>query len=390
MTPKFLKHYRQYAGLSEAEVNAEKRAEAEARKASALERVEPLDLSRTTWPEYPPSRVVYAVTFAARRGLHRYTDRRASDLRSALAARHGLAPGRVVVGPGAAALLSAAAAALLEPGDELITPWPSYGLYPLMARRARAAAVPVSGSSVERVVAAVGERTRVVVVCNPNDPTGELLEVDALRSLLTQLPDRVVVLLDEALRDYAVGEDVDAALELVHEFPRLLVVRTFSKAWGLAGLRVGYAVGGPGSEELLQTLGPELGLDELAQAGALEALTGSPSLAASRGAAVAAQRAALSALVRERPGFFAAPSQANVLWLRRDGLSADGLAGALRAGGVVVAGGGALVGDAAHVRMTVPHRPEGLERVRRALDVAGQLASPAAAPLRPGDVVSGG
>ena len=234
--------------------------------------MEPLDLSATTWPEYPPSTVVNAITYAARRGLHRYLDRHATALRSELAHRLGVAEERLVVGDGAAQLLGAAAQALLEPLDELVTPWPSYGLYPVIAHRARGHAVPVPGFGAQAVLRAVNERTRIVALCNPNDPTGELVGVDELRSLLAALPDRVIVLLDEALRDFVDAEERDAALALVDEFPRLLVFRTFSKAWGLAGLRVGYAIGGPGAEALLEQLEPELGLNELAQAGALEAL----------------------------------------------------------------------------------------------------------------------
>src|SRR6201999_726462 len=149
---------------------------------------------------------------------------------------------------------------------------PSYPLYPVMARQARAAAVPVPGFSVESILAAVTDRTRLIALCNPNDPTGELLPVDALAALLDALPERVVVLLDEALRDFVDAEAVDATLALLERFPRLLIFRTFSKAWGLARLRCGYAPGGPGAEPLLEQVAPELGVNELAQAGTLEAL----------------------------------------------------------------------------------------------------------------------
>ncbi|MBA2347693.1 MAG: aminotransferase class I/II-fold pyridoxal phosphate-dependent enzyme, partial [Solirubrobacterales bacterium] len=293
------KHYKQFEAMSEAEVNAEKRAAAEERKAVALARVEPLDLSRTTWPEFPPPAVVSAITFAARRGLHRYVDRHAPELRTELAHRCGVPDGRLVLGHGAAQLLSAAAQVLLEPGDELITPWPSYTLYPLMARRARGLAVPVPGFDVDALLAAVNPRTRIVALANPNDPTGELLPADELRRLLAALPERVIVLLDEALRDFVDAEATDAALRLVDAFPRLLVFRTFSKAWGLAGLRVGYAIGGEGSESLLEQLEPELGLDELAQAGALEALKSAGGLAAARGTKVATARSELADALRE-------------------------------------------------------------------------------------------
>ena len=360
------RHYRQFEGMTEQEVSADLRAQADERRRHALARVEPIDLSATTWPEYPPSTVVNAITYAARRGLHRYLDRHATALRSELAHALGVAEERLVVGDGAAQLLGAAAQALLDPSDELVTPWPSYGLYPTMARRARGHAVPVAGFGAQALLRAVNERTRLIALCNPNDPTGELMAVDELRSLLRALPERVVVLLDEALRDFVDAEERDAALALAEEFPRLLVFRTFSKAWGLAGLRVGYAVGGPGAEPLLEQLEPELGVNELAQAGALEALRHAEGVVAGRAAVVAAERARLLEAVRAL-GVDVAPSQANVLWLRREGVAGAELARRLERQGVIVAPGGPL-GDADRVRAAV-QRPEAGDRLLRALEL---------------------
>jgi histidinol-phosphate aminotransferase len=361
------RHYRQYEGMTEEEVSADLRARADERRQQALARVEPIDLSATTWPEYPPSTVVNAITYAARRGLHRYLDRHATALRSELAHHLGVAEERLVVGDGAAQLLGAAAQALLDPLDELVTPWPSYGLYPVIAHRARGRAVPVPGFGAQAVLRAVNERTRLVALCNPNDPTGELVRVDALRSLLEALPERVVVLLDEALRDFVDAEQRDAALALVEEFPRLLVFRTFSKAWGLAGLRVGYAIGGPGAEPLLEQLEPELGLNELAQAGALEALRHAGGVVAGRAAMVAAERGRLSEAVRAL-GLQVTPSQANVLWLGAEGVNGGELARRLERHGVIVAPGGPL-GDDAFVRVSI-QRPEAGDRLLRALELS--------------------
>jgi histidinol-phosphate aminotransferase len=361
------RHYEQFEGMSQRDVSTRLREEAAERRRHALTRVEPVDLSATTWPEYPPSTVVNAITFAARRGLHRYLDRHAAALRSELAAGHDVAEERLVVGGGAAQLLAAAAQALLEPLDELVTPWPSYGLYPVMTRRARGSAVPVPGFGASAILRAVNDRTRLVALCNPNDPTGELMTVDDLRALLRGLPERVVVLLDEALRDFVDAEERDAALALVDEFPRLLVFRTFSKAWGLAGLRVGYAVGGAGAEELLAQLEPELGLNELAQAGALEALRHASGVVAGRVATVAAERARLLETLRARH-IDVAPSQANVLWLRAPGVDGAELAHRLERHGVLVANGGPL-GDAARVRASIHGRHAG-DRLLRALDRA--------------------
>jgi histidinol-phosphate aminotransferase len=360
-----LDRYRQFEALSEEEVNARLREEAEARRAQALERVEVLDLRATTWPGLPPPAIVNAITFAARRSLHRYGEQGAGELRAALARRHGVGRERVVVGAGAAQLLRDAAVALLEEGDELITPWPSYPLYPLMARRARGHAVPVRGFGAEPVLAAVNARTRIVALCNPNDPTGELLGAGELNALLAELPERVVVLLDEALRDFADAEERDAALRLTDAHPRLLVVRTFSKAWGLAGLRCGYAVGGPGSGPLLERLAPDLGPNELAVTGVLEALRSAGRTVAGRAAAVAGERRRLDAALRALP-VDAAPSQANVVWLAAHGLDGVELARRLERHAVLVAPGGPL-GDPGHVRVALS-RPEATDRLLRALE----------------------
>jgi histidinol-phosphate aminotransferase len=361
------RHYQQYEAMSEREVSAALGEEAADRRRRALARVEPLDLSATTWPEYPPPTVVNAITYAARRGLHRYLDRHATALRSELAARHRVDEERLVVGGGAAQLLASAAQALLEPLDELVTPWPSYGLYPVMARRAHGHAVPVAGFDAQAILRAVNDRTRLVALCNPNDPTGDLMAVDELRALLRALPERVVVLLDEALRDFVDVEQRDAALALVDDFPRLVVFRTFSKAWGLAGLRVGYAVGGPGAEPLLAELEPELGLNELAHAGALEALRHASAVVAGRAVTVAAERARLCQALRDR-ALDVSASQANLLWLSARGVAGAELAHRLERHGVLVAAGGPL-GDAGRVRAAIHGREAG-ERLLRALDLA--------------------
>ena len=362
-----LGYYKQFEGLSEEEINADLREQAAERRAKALSRVEPLDLSRTTWPDYPHPAIVNAITFAARRGLHRYLDRSSAELRSELAHRHGVAEGRLVVGDGVAQLISEAAAALLEPDDELITPWPSYALYPVVARHARGVAVPISGFSVDGILEAVNDRTRLVALCNPNDPTGELLGVDELARLLEALPERTVLLLDEALRDFADAEPLDATLALLERFPRLLIFRTFSKAWGLAGLRCGYALGGPGAEPLLEQLAPELGVNELAQAGALEAVRTVGSVIERRRATIATHRDRLTAELRER-GLDVGASQANVLWLPAPGPhGASDLAARLDRAGIVVQTGNG-VGAPDRVRLTVPHRPEDVDRFLRSLD----------------------
>ena len=136
-----LDYYRQFEGLSEEEVNSDLREEAAERKRKALARVPTLDLSQTTWQDLPHPEIVSAITFVARRGLQRYPHMRGSQLRNELAHRHGVDPARLIIGNGAAELLSAATRALIEPGQVLLTSWPSYPLFPIMARRAHGRAL---------------------------------------------------------------------------------------------------------------------------------------------------------------------------------------------------------------------------------------------------------
>jgi histidinol-phosphate aminotransferase len=346
-----LDYYRQFEAMSEEEVNEGLRQEAYERKQKALTRVETLDLSQTTWPELPHPRVVNAITFVARRGLQRYPHTRGSELRDALAEHHGVERGRLILGNGAAELLSSATRALIEPGQRLLTSWPSYPLYPIMARRAHGQAVPVSGG-VEPLLAAAHEPgTRVVALASPNDPTGELLGTAELRLLLDGLPDGVAVLLDEALVDFVDTQPTDASIELLERYPRLLVFRSFSKAWGLAGLRVGYAIGGPGSEELMAELDPDLGVSEVSQAGALEALRGCGPLIERRVRAIGLERPRLAAALAAR-GFDVTESQANFLWVAHPEIEGDELAARLAKTGVLVAAGSAL-GEPQHLRIAL-------------------------------------
>jgi len=346
-----LDYYRQFAGMSDEEITEQLREQADEQRRRALARIDQLDLSRTTWHELPHPDVVNAITYAARGALNVQPDPTAEEVRRELARRNGVEPDRVVVGHGAGPLLASAARALLGPGDELLTPWPSYGLYPVMAQRAGARAVPVpNGHDVERLLAAVTPATRAIALCNPNDPTGEHLTGATLRALLEALPEHVSLLLDEALADFVTAERVETA-ELLDDHPRLLIFRTFSKIYGLAGLRAGYALGGPGSEELLARSAPELGIGLPVQIGTLEALRRCDGQLAQRRAAVAAERVRLLDALHDLP-VDATPSEANVLWVRPTGLTGGELALRLQRSGVLVQSGTA-VGDEHHVRVTL-------------------------------------
>jgi histidinol-phosphate aminotransferase len=364
-----LDYYRQFEGMSEEEVNAGLREEAAERRRKALTRVETLDLSQTTWPELPHPRIVNAITFVARRGLHRYPHHQhGSDLRTALAERHGIEPGRLILGNGAAELLSSATRALIEPGQLLLTPWPSYPLYPLMARRAHGRAERVAGGVDALLEAAREPGVRVIALASPNDPTGELLAAAELERLLGGLPEGIAVLLDESLVEFADAQPRSASLSLLESHPGLLVFRSFSKAWGLAGLRIGYAIGGPGSADLLAELEPDLGVSEVSQAGALEALRTCSELMERRARTICEERPRLTEELRRR-GFDVTDSQANFLWAAHPALEGGELAARLARAGVLVAAGAAL-GEPRHIRVSIRHSSASgrlLEAVDKAL-----------------------
>ena len=360
-------YYRQFEAMSEEEVNAGLREEAAERKRKALTRVDTLDLSQTTWPELPHPRIVNAITFVARRGMHRYPHLTSTDLRGELAERHGVEPQRLILGNGAAELLSAATRALISPGQQLLTLWPSYPLYPLMARRAHGVAKRVSGGVDELLAAAQDPDVRVIALASPNDPTGELVPTAELRRLLEGVPEGVAVLLDEALVDFADAQPSSSSLELLATHPRLLVFRSFSKAWGLAGLRIGYAVGGPGSEELLAELDPDLGVSEVAQGGALEALRTCSDVVERRVRAICKERPRATVALRER-GFDVTDSQANFLWAAHPTIEGAELATRLSRAGVLVAAGDAL-GEPGHVRIALASA-RATDRLINAIDKA--------------------
>jgi histidinol-phosphate aminotransferase len=362
-----LDYYRQFEGMSEEEVNRGLREEAAERRRKALTRVETLDLSQTTWPELPNPRIVNAITFVARRGLHRYPHVRGSELRDELAQSLGVEPGQLILGNGAAELLSSATRALIEPGQRLLTAWPSYPLYPIMARRAHGHAAPVEGGVDELIAEAKTPGTRVIALANPNDPTGELLSTAELDRLLRGLPEGVAVLLDESLVEFVDAQPRKDSLELLQQHPSLIIFRSFSKAWGLAGLRVGYAIGGLRSQELLAELEPDLGVSEVSQAGALEALRTCTPLLERHVQAIVEERPRLIAQLRDR-GFEVTDSQANFVWAAHPQISGGELAARLEQSGILIAEGDAL-GAPQHVRMAI-RNPAASSRLLAAIDKA--------------------
>jgi histidinol-phosphate aminotransferase len=343
----FRDYYRQFDDIDEAKLNLERRERRRREKEAALQTVPDIDLSGTEWPDLPHSEIVNAAIARARGRVNGYPDRHATAARALLAERLDLSPDQVVLGNGAAELLHSAALALLSPGDELLMPWPSYPLYPLLA--AHAGATPVSVDDAQPLTDAITDRTKVVVACNPNDPTGTYIESAELGALLSALPEGVHLLLDEALVHFQDAEEVDACLRLVDAFERLLVVRTFSKVYGLSGLRAGFAVSS--DSRLLAATAPVLGVNAMTQAAVEHALRNGDAEIDRRRRAVAKERHFLTGQLRA-VGVDVTDSQANFLWIRVRDLSGDELANALRRQGVIVAPGGPL-GEDHHVRASI-------------------------------------
>jgi len=350
-----LDYYRQFEDLDHSEVNRELRDRRAREKALALERVPVLDLSATESPDLPHADVVSASVYQARGRINGYPDRMATAVRRALSERHYIRGEQIVFGNGAAELIKTAVYLLLSTGDELVVFRPSHPIFSTIAAQAGARKVEVpldpSAPDVEALLAAVGPRTRAVVLCNPNDPTGTYLESSAVAEVASRLPEHVHMLLDEAYIQYQEVEDEDACLRLVELFPRLLVFRTFSKAYGLSGVRAGYVIGSPAAASFIGSLGPAFGVNALTQAAVLQTLRIGDRDLAERRAHISEERIRLFDGFRSMP-LDAAPSQANFIWLRAEALDGDELAARLEQSLVRVAPGGPL-GDQRYVRATI-------------------------------------
>jgi histidinol-phosphate aminotransferase len=343
-----LDYYRQFDDIDPETINRALRERRRREKMLALEQVPTLDLSSTEWPDFPHSEIMNAAIYAARGRVNCYPERHSPQIRKLIAERHGVEPEQVVVGNGAAELLQSATLVLVHRGDELVTPWPSYPLYPLMTQRAggRPVAVDLRGgrADVDALLAAVGEKTRAVVLCNPNDPTGTYLTADEVGALASSLPDHVHLLVDEAYVEFQDVEPQDSVLRLVDAFPRLVVFRTFSKIWGLSGLRAGYAIGSTAAAEILGAISPALGVNVLTQAGITYALQMDDGVIDNRRELVGEQRRRVLDELHDLP-IDAPETRANFVWLHAANMSGAEFARKLEDKKVLVAPGAPLGAD---------------------------------------------
>ncbi|WP_299952343.1 histidinol-phosphate transaminase [uncultured Modestobacter sp.] len=274
---------------------------------------------------FPPLPAVVEAIGATAGETNRYPDNGAAVLTRALADRYGVEPAQVAAGCGAVTVCQQLAQAFNDPGSSIAFAWRSFEMYPLLAQ--------VAGAHVQQVplvpgtpggtrdthdlaglAAAIDETTRLVFVCNPNNPTGTAVRRAELERFLDAVPAHTLVVLDEAYREFVTDPDVPDGVQLMRGRPNVAVLRTFSKAWGLAGLRVGYLLAeDPAVADAVRRTHVPFSVSSLAQAAAVAALA-SEAEVRERCAAVVAERARLTAALRDR-GLPVADSQANFVWL---------------------------------------------------------------------------
>jgi len=258
-----------------------------------------------------------------------YPDPDSTALREAIGALHGIDVARIVCGTGSDELLNLAAQAFAGPGDEVVYVRYGFAVYDIAARRCGATVVVAPdrdfGTDVDALLACVTERTRVVFVANPNNPTGSFLPKAELARLHSGLPGHVLLVIDQAYAEYVAAEDDDGGLALAAAHDNVLVTRTFSKIYGLAGERVGWGTGAPGVVDALNRIRGPFNVTVSAQQAALAALGDQDFVARSR-EHNRAERARFVAAVEAlgNSGLRALPSEANfVLVLFEGGLSAE-------------------------------------------------------------------
>jgi histidinol-phosphate aminotransferase len=248
----------------------------------------------------------------------RYPDMGATALLEALADHHGVGVDRLAVGAGSVEVLGQLVSATVGPGDDVVFGWRAFEAYPIVTAVAGGTAVRVPLTDghvhdVDAMAAALTPRTRVVLVCNPNNPTSTAVGEPELRRLVDAVPDDVLVVVDEAYREYVDPELVPDAFALLGDRPNVAVLRTFSKAYALAGLRVGYCIGAPDLVRVVRTCQVPFSVSALGQRAAVAAL-GQREEVARRAKLTVTERERVSATLRET-GFAVPTSQANFVWL---------------------------------------------------------------------------
>ena len=301
-----------------------------------------------------PSPKALEAVRAALADSHLYPDAGCVDLRAALAERLGIPATTIAVGNGSDELLTTLAMALVTPGDEVVYAAPSFISYPLVAKRLGAKPVAVPLTSDERhdlaaMASACTDRTRVIFIANPNNPTGTIVRTDEVAEFIDRVPEHVLVVFDEAYYEYVQSEDYPKTLPLVLDRRRVAVMRTVSKAYGLAGFRVGYMLGPEWLVDAVDRLRHPFNVSSIAQVAALAALRDQEHVARS----VEMNRAGLQRVHRlfDELGMPYADSHANFAWVDT-GRPAPELFQAMLRKGVIIRPGH-IFGRPTHQRVTI-------------------------------------
>jgi len=311
-----------------------------------------IKLASNEVPYGPLPGVVEAIAEAAAH-THRYPDMGVVALRDKLAEHYGVPAERVGTGCGSVAMAEHLARATCGTGDQILYSWRSFEAYPIIAATTGAASLQVPntaahGHDLDAMAAAVTDRTRLILVCNPNNPTGTSLRSAEIDRFLDALPGNVLVVFDEAYREFVTDADVPDAMERYQDRPNVVVLRTLSKAWGMAGLRVGVIVGSPDVVATVRKVITPFSTSSVAQAAAMTALDQVDEMQR-RAALVISERGrvldAVRQLVPDVPG-----SQANFVWLPL-GEDSAAFGASCEAEGVIVR---AFPGDGVRVTIGTP------------------------------------
>ena len=322
--------------------------------------------NETPWEPHPA--VEEAIT-KAMHSLNRYPDPSGTRLRKALSDRFDFPANKITLGNGSCEILLAAATAMLEPGAEIVYSWPSFSMYPHLAAMtgARAIEVPLDDRHTHDLTAMAREvtgATRIVLVCNPNNPTATALPVDEIDAWLGDIPRHIAVILDEAYVEFATLQDPDASLDLLKKHNNLVLLRTFSKVYGLCGLRVGYALGSEQFKQACDIVRQPFSVNMLAQAAAAEALKHQDEVA-TRVERTVIERVHVESELNDR-GFPTSDGEANFTWVDLGDADEDAIMRGLGERGVIVRAGKDL-GGPGHLRVTFGTRAEN-NRFLAALD----------------------
>ncbi|GAB6903551.1 histidinol-phosphate transaminase [Kineosporia succinea] len=314
---------------------------------------------------FDPLPSVRAKVLDAAHRVHRYPDLSCLALRERIAKEYALGSAdEVVAGPGSVGVLQQLLLTVLDPGDEVVHAWRSFEAYPILVTIAGGVSIPVplrpdEHHDLPAMLAAINDRTRAVLLCSPNNPTGVAITHADLTAFLDAVPPHVLVVLDEAYVEFVTGDDRVDGLAAYHRYPNLCLLRTFSKAYGLAGLRVGYAIADPELAEGARRTAIPFSVSALAQDAAIASLDASDEIA-HRVASVVGERTRLVTGLREL-GWSVPDPAANFVWLRADDAPARLTVERLAAADILVR---AYPGDG--IRITVADAATN-DRVLRAL-----------------------